>query len=124
MVINKDVPRREYFARYYKEHAEVYKMRARKWSKAHPEKEREKSRMQREQHPERRKRIERKSRLKDPEGRKKINRKASLKHFYNLTLEDYEEILRNQKNRCALCGELFKGKGYSVIDHDHKTGKV
>ncbi len=51
-------------------------------------------------------------------------------HFlkkYNVSEIEFSEILRAQKNACAICKELFgiKKDGYPDcdIDHDHKTGK-
>ena len=49
-------------------------------------------------------------------------RKYKLYYKYGLTIEDVEELLVIQSNRCALCLKLFT-KMFD-IDHDHKTGKV
>jgi len=48
---------------------------------------------------------------------------------YNITLEEYNKILRQQNNKCAICenGETntFKGKiVYLSVDHNWETGKV
>jgi len=44
---------------------------------------------------------------------------------YNMTLEDYEQMVLDQDNKCYLCNEepsdVF---GKLVVDHDHTTGKV
>lgn len=51
--------------------------------------------------------------------------KSRLKTFYNLTLEQYNEMLAKQQNRCLICKEEFNGTPYGQqIDHDHKTGKI
>ena len=52
-------------------------------------------------------------------------REYHLKHNYNLTPQEYEEMLNNQKGCCAICGTTFcsTGRRFSV-DHCHTTGKV
>jgi hypothetical protein len=52
-----------------------------------------------------------------------------LRSRYDISFETYQEMLKAQEHKCALCGqpetELRGGikKGLAV-DHDHKTGKV
>lgn len=43
---------------------------------------------------------------------------------YNIAQENYNELLTNQQNSCAICKEKFTEKIKPKIDHDHKTGKV
>lgn len=43
---------------------------------------------------------------------------------YGLTLERYEEMLKEQDGLCAICRKPPQGKRPLVIDHDHKTGRV
>jgi len=54
-------------------------------------------------------------------------RKFRLKTKYNISIEEYEEMLVNQNNSCAIC-KTTKPKGrsstYFAVDHCHKTGKV
>ena len=56
--------------------------------------------------------------------RRKIN--SNLKNLYDITLCEYEEILKNQNGRCAICDkksvENLRGKLF--VDHCHKTGIV
>lgn len=50
-----------------------------------------------------------------------------LKYRFGLTMEEYENMLLSQNNKCYLCDKDFKGKGAyqnANIDHDHKTGKI
>lgn len=64
------------------------------------------------------------------EDRKRNMREYSkeyhLKTRYNLTKEDYTNLLINQNHKCAICGvdeqELPNKKLY--VDHNHETGKV
>ena len=53
-------------------------------------------------------------------------RKTLLKTKYKMTLEDYAEMFRRQKGRCAICSR--RGGGISSaypldVDHCHKTNK-
>lgn len=55
----------------------------------------------------------------------KAKKNKGLKARYNITLDDYEEMLFQQDNKCAICNALastFK-KGL-FVDHCHITGKV
>ena len=45
-----------------------------------------------------------------------------IKMKYNITQEDYDFMLQEQNNLCALCGKLMFDD--IVIDHNHKTGEV
>jgi hypothetical protein len=46
-----------------------------------------------------------------------------LKHKYNLTLEEYEQLMEKHNRRCAICGKEDRGIRL-CIDHDHKTGEI
>lgn len=66
--------------------------------------------------------------LDNTEKCKKLARNRDLKK-YGITLEDLEKMLRDQDNKCAICGkEIFlfgaSKKITAHVDHDHKTGKV
>jgi len=53
--------------------------------------------------------------------------RSQLKQRYGLTLEDYRDLLREQNNRCAICGSPFSGQwlmGKPHVDHCHKSGRV
>jgi hypothetical protein len=47
---------------------------------------------------------------------------------YNMTLEDFDLMLAEQKGVCKICGKNPKGmqnsRKHLCVDHDHKTGKV
>ena len=56
---------------------------------------------------------------------KELSRRAKLKYYYDLTTDDYNELLQNQGGCCAVCGKhQSKLKRRFDIDHDHTTGKV
>ncbi len=61
----------------------------------------------------------------NPETQRKIaaraSRKARLKK-YGLSLEDFDEILNQQKGVCAICNE--NPEGQLAVDHDHNTNKI
>ena len=61
-----------------------------------------------------------------------IRRRAALKRKYNITPEDYDLMIKNQKGKCGICGIILKehnqkgwgGKNAPCVDHSHETGKV
>lgn len=57
---------------------------------------------------------------------KEIIWKAQLKFRYNITLEDYNKMFKNQNGKCAICESTFPGakKKKFSIDHNHETGKI
>ncbi|QDP45537.1 endonuclease VII [Microbacterium phage FuzzBuster] len=48
---------------------------------------------------------------------------ASIEKTYGLTPEQYDELLKRQGGKCAICRAKPKTKRLAV-DHDHKTGAV
>ncbi len=50
-------------------------------------------------------------------------RSSHLSRTYGLTFSDYNRILKEQSEGCAICGKPPNGKRLSV-DHDHKSNKV
>ncbi|WKV17129.1 putative integration and excision endonuclease VII [Salmonella phage PKM.Hi.22.6] len=53
---------------------------------------------------------------------KDLQRAKKLKSRYGLSVEDFENILDAQNNKCAICNESLNGGG--VVDHCHTSGKV
>lgn len=56
-------------------------------------------------------------------------RQYQLKSEYGLTLEDYDRMVAEQENGCAICGcdapPVPKGRGERfVVDHDHESEVV
>lgn len=52
-------------------------------------------------------------------------RKANLKKQHNMTLDDYNNLYKLQKRKCAICNKCLKNNGVRQhIDHDHKTNKI
>lgn len=56
---------------------------------------------------------------KDPRFRKGI----AIKHKYGMTLKDFDSLISEQNNCCAIC-EISFDIVKPHIDHDHSTGKV
>lgn len=48
-------------------------------------------------------------------------RTRTLKKYYGLTLEEYQDKVKNQCNKCAICEEIFD---IGRVDHDHATNKT
>jgi hypothetical protein len=58
-------------------------------------------------------------------GTFEYRKSAYLKKVYGITLKEYYELLKEQDNKCAICGrDSFEFKKLLSIDHDHETGKV
>jgi hypothetical protein len=51
-------------------------------------------------------------------------REAHLKSTYGITLEEYNTLLVQQNNVCAICREQPSTDAYLVVDHCHSTGKI
>lgn len=51
-------------------------------------------------------------------------RRAADLAVYGLTREDYDEMVRAQDNRCALCRRKFSKLRPACIDHDPRTGLI
>jgi hypothetical protein len=68
--------------------------------------------------------------FKVPQSDPSYMRRKSLKRDHGITLEEFEEMERNQNYVCAICGnkESSKGKNTKImnlsVDHCHNTGKI
>ena len=48
-----------------------------------------------------------------------------VRRTYGITLEEYNEMLKDQENGCKLCGKTEEEEGRRLaIDHCHESGKV
>ena len=54
---------------------------------------------------------------------KKTNWKAKLKRVYGITVGQYEQMIVDQNNLCAICGKP-PGSKQLFIDHNHTTNKA
>lgn len=53
-----------------------------------------------------------------------MNRAYSLRRFYKMTVEQFEQLLASQGNRCAICETTDPGPKNFHVDHDHKTDRI
>lgn len=63
---------------------------------------------------------------KKPEYYSKKRRERQLKSVYNISQEQFDGILKEQKGCCAICGTnkpTGKWKAFAV-DHNHKTNQI
>jgi len=74
------------------------------------------------------------ARLKTKEFRKKrkilrskykdYEKNYSLLRRHGITLDDFNQMLKTQDNKCAICGNAFKNRKDTCVDHDHNTGQI
>ena len=95
---------------YYKAHKEEIKERQKKWRKAH----KREIQQYNKQHWEKYKHKRNKSEIKE----------WNLKRLYNITLDQFNQILESQDNRCAICGKEFTENNPPCVDHNHETKQV
>jgi len=57
---------------------------------------------------------------------KVCRRSAELQSKYGITIEDFDEMLRNNDYKCSCCNTIWPGGKYNRFncDHDHDTGKI
>lgn len=61
---------------------------------------------------------------KNSEKIKLMSRKSELKRKFNITIEDYNDMLKTQNNVCAICLNKCNTGNNLAVDHDHVSGKV
>lgn len=49
------------------------------------------------------------------------NRDASLLNKYGITLDTYNQLVKDQNDSCAICYEIPEKL---FVDHDHSTGRI
>ena len=79
---------------------------------------------------ERRKESMKKCEENKPEQYAEMRRRLHLKRFWNITLEQYDEMLEKQNKVCAICKKpelATRGRSNKqslAVDHCHDTGKI
>lgn len=55
-----------------------------------------------------------------------LNISRHLKRNYGLTKEQFNQMVKNQNGRCAICSATSPGGTYKTwhVDHDHETNKI
>lgn len=52
-------------------------------------------------------------------------RRSNLKKKFGITVEQYDQMMRAQLNRCAICRiHQSQEKRRFAVDHDHSSGKI
>ena len=63
--------------------------------------------------------------LKDKEEAKRYNKNYKLRRRYGITIEEYEDMVAEQGNRCYICDKhRDEQKNELAVDHCHKGGEV
>lgn len=60
-------------------------------------------------------------------SRDEVNRRKrerTRRQTYNVSPEQYEDMIARQKDCCAICERSFETSRERNIDHDHRTGRV
>lgn len=96
--------RKEYFRNYYKKRKADLDKYKKEWLEKNPEKSIEYSKKYNDKTTEKRRQYQR-------------------KHLYGLTHEQFEEMLKEQDNKCALCSKSFN-EAKVFVDHCHSVGNV
>lgn len=55
---------------------------------------------------------------------KRHTRNKRLKNKYGITINDYEQMLKDQNNSCLICKDEFSDTIKPDVDHHHSTRKV
>jgi hypothetical protein len=62
--------------------------------------------------------------LNNKEKSQRTRRDWQLRKRSGITLEEYENVLKDQDNKCAICkNDSAGGRGHFHADHDHLSGK-
>lgn len=57
--------------------------------------------------------------------RKKIHREYSLRTYFGITVDQYNELLKKQNDRCAICLRHQSEFNKSLaVDHSHESGEI
>ena len=100
---------RKYTREYYAKNRDKFRARDREYKKNN----RDKIRL-----------TERKYYFKHKEKIDAKNRKRFLRQYYNLPIERYEEMYREQNGVCLICKNINIAGRKLAVDHDHNTGVI
>jgi len=48
------------------------------------------------------------------------HRAYQIRKNYNISVEEYDKLLKNRNNKCNVCGKIRK----LMLDHNHQTGEI
>jgi len=104
---------------------------ARQWRQENPELSKQRARERYQRDPQAAAAKVQKWRKNHPEQWARIQRANRLRRLYGMSLDAYEDMLKTQDGRCAICGGKDpqtkmgpKGIPDFVVDHDHLTDRV
>jgi len=95
--------KKQWFKKKYAENPDVYKEKYRVYYANNKEDKNKATTEYREQHPD-------------------LTRRVHYKAKYGITICDYQNMVHDQDNKCAICGKESEKR--LQVDHDHTTGKV
>ena len=104
----------------YAKNPEMYIKRASAWAKNNTERRREIEEKWYSNNKEKAVKRSNKWREENPERARLIALKGRLMRDYGLSVEQYNELLKDHDESCAICSRRVP----LCIDHDHKTGEV
>lgn len=118
--------RRKQWERWRKNNPEKFKATQKKWQQNNKEKVNQKSREWRNKNPEKAREILKNYRKRNPEKIKLIDRENHLRSNYNIDIKKFNELLKSQNNRCAICNLIFTTDRFTspFVDHNHTNNKV
>lgn len=115
----------EYFKTYYQNNKESIKKRSKTWREQNREKHRAYSSTWAKSNPERHNAQNKKWAKENPDKMKKIRQNVWRKWKYNLTPEQFADILTTQNARCGICKSAEpRHKNGWCVDHSHETQEV
>jgi hypothetical protein len=112
--------KRESQRRWKQKNIEHVKEERNRWRKEHPDKVKECLRKWREKNKGYDKEYYARNHERIKSQHRKIGFKTRIKTKYNLTVKEYNEMVKKQNGCCAICERRI----HLVVDHDHKTGRV
>mgnify|MGYP000844767616 FL=1 len=56
--------------------------------------------------------------------RKEYMRDYHLRTTYDISADEYDELLQKQNKKCAICEREAPGRNKLSVDHDHEDGHV
>lgn len=68
-----------------------------------------------------RQKAQKQSRSKYP---RKDQREQNLKYSYNISIKEYDALLKSQNGVCVICGNINRNNRPLFVDHDHLTGEI
>ena len=116
-----------YHREYYKRRKAHILARTKRWRQANQAKVNAKAVETRKKNPEKYNAYQREWRKRNAGKRKEQDRVYAMKRKlakFGCTLEQRDEMLTAQGNRCALCDGQFSKTDYAVVDHCHTRNKA